>query len=84
MREREGGEVKKGKIRRKMMMRLKKSIRRLMKNMIKNNDKNSDKNYNNNDEMLLRVSKMTRLTSMIMTTMMRNTRITRMKSLMKI
>ena len=76
--------MKKGKIRRKMMMRLKKSIRRLMKNMIKNNDKNSDKNYNNNDEMLLRVSKMTRLTSMIMTTMMRNTRITRMKSLMKI
>ena len=55
-----------------------------MKNMIKNNDKNSDKNYKNNDEMLLRVSKMTRLTSMIMTTMMRNTRITRMKSLMKI
>ena len=48
------GEMKKGKIRRKMMMRL--SIRRMMKNMIKNNDKNSDKNYKNNDEMLLRVN----------------------------
>ena len=48
------GEMKKGKIRSKMMMRL--SIRRMMKNMIKNNDKNSDKNYKNNDEMLLRVN----------------------------
>ena len=49
------GEMKKGKIRRKMMMRW--SIRRMMmKNMIKNNDKNSDKNYKNNDEMLLRVN----------------------------